>query len=110
MEEKRWTFGHFDYTANAEEIKSCAPKGWGKIIDKILDVLPEDVRIAQIKEKYGSLRLYSYGASEEIDDLIIEAERESSVTCELCGDPAVTDWDRGWVTTLCEKCKSDSNQ
>lgn len=65
----------------------------------------EDFRFVQIKEKFGTLRLYTRGSStEEIEQILHEAEAKSGTICEKCGAPATTEWG-GWVTTLCENCK-----
>ena len=58
-------------------------------------------QIQQIKEKFGSLRVYvSYG-DEVVHELIGYAEYLSSVTCEVCGAPGEMRNDR-WVKTLCD--------
>src|SRR5277367_3617088 len=41
-----------------------------------------EVKVAQVKEKFGSLRFYVDYAGDEIDDMIHEAEKKSSKTCE----------------------------
>lgn len=64
-----------------------------------LDKLPT---IAQIKEKFGSLRFYVYNASEKINNYITFAEAMSSRTCEVCGSPG-SRRDNGWIKTLCDK-------
>jgi hypothetical protein len=60
-------------------------------------------RWSQIKEKYGTLRLYHYGGDEFISGVIAMAERMSSVTCEVCGSPGELSGG-GWVRTLCADC------
>lgn len=63
-------------------------------------------RIIDIKEKYGTLRLYSNGVPEEISDeyetLINYYEDKSQLVCHICGKPSkyVTD---GWIEYLCEE-------
>jgi len=89
-------------------------EGWCDLLDKLctdiekeLDKDPElkkDFKIAQIKEKFGSLRFYTYSYTEEIDKLIDEAQSKSEVTCETCGQPGKTHSISGWLTTLCPKC------
>jgi hypothetical protein len=60
-------------------------------------------RWSQIKEKYGTLRLYHYGGDEFISGVIAMAERMSAVTCEVCGSPGKARGG-GWVRTLCDNC------
>ena len=59
------------------------------------------IRVVQVKEKYGTLRVYVEGGCDEVFDLIDAAETRSRTTCETCGRPGSTicldDWDR----TLC---------
>jgi len=40
--------------------------------------------VVQVKEKFGGLRFYVNGASDEINDLIDEYEKKSYLTCEVC--------------------------
>ncbi len=88
---------------------SCGD-GWYHLIDKlcshIVELDPEKKCYAiQVKEKFGTLRFYVGNASNEIHDAIEEAERKSSIVCERCGGEGKTRNDRGWLRTLCEKCK-----
>lgn len=70
----------------------------------------EGVVFAQIKEKFGTLRIYLNGVPEEIyrevQDLINEAEYKSAKVCELCGEPAKLKTS-GWHITICEKCENN---
>jgi hypothetical protein len=77
--------------------------GWAKILDKLYDVKPRSVYVAQVKEKFGGLRFYVGSASEEFFDAIDAAEEESYKTCEQCGEPGELREDLSWILTLCEK-------
>lgn len=57
----------------------------------------------QVKEKFGTLRFYMSDETEEITNLIHEAESASSQTCEDCGAFAKM---RGtaWIETKCDNC------
>lgn len=57
---------------------------------------------AQVKEKFGSLRFYLDGGTEEMHNLIDEAERASSVICEDCGKPGKMR-KGGWIRCLCDE-------
>ena len=67
-------------------------------------------RFLQVKEKYGSLRIYCSGHSNKNLESI--AESLSSYTCEYCGaEPRDERGTRiiwrttnGWITNLCKKC------
>lgn len=87
--------------------------GWFDLIyrlsKKITD-LDATVEAIQVKEKYGSLRMYTGGVSAEKADaiwkLIDEAEEESSKTCEQCGTKEnVSQNEDGWIFTLCDDCR-----
>jgi hypothetical protein len=93
-------------------------KGWlnlvNQLIDDILRIDP-NIKIVQIKEKFGSLRFYyDYGDSTEktyklIDDLVSKAEKDSKTICEACGsakdiDPEGWNVNGYWVKTLCSSC------
>ena len=63
-----------------------------------------EFRFAQVKEKWGILRLYYSGGDGFVTGVIAMAEAMSSVTCERCGAPGKTN-DSGWLSTLCEGCR-----
>lgn len=57
-------------------------------------------RTTQIKEKYGTLRWYLSGASDEMYAIVDAAEERSSTTCEQCGEHG-TLRGGGWLYTAC---------
>lgn len=61
--------------------------------------------IVQVKEKFGGLRFYYNGGTEEIGGMVRYAEHLSEVTCENCGQPGNREND-GWIVTLCFDCLS----
>lgn len=63
---------------------------------------PLDFEYAQIKEKFGTIRIYDNGGDEFIDGVIAMAEWLSSMTCEVCGKPAKLCNNGNWLKTLCE--------
>ena len=67
------------------------------------DDYPEAV---QVKEKFGGLRFYIEGATDEICAAITAAEAKSDETCEVCGRPGKKT-NSGWIRTLCDNCKKD---
>jgi hypothetical protein len=109
---------------NWDEIKAKCPKlyqkrftfecglGWADIIhdlsvkiEKILEENPDCIEMfaVQVKEKYGSLRYYMEQETDEIIDMISDAEALSTQTCENCGAPAKMRGKR-WIITRCDKC------
>jgi len=92
--------------------------GWYTILENLLEKINNiqnkfninnpsekmDIKITQIKEKYGGLRFYMGGATTEIFNLIDEAEDLSYKTCETCGSIEDIGQTEGWVVTICKKC------
>lgn len=80
--------------------------GWFDIIwdlSKELYKLEPIPMVAQVKEKYGTLRFYYDHWSDEADLLVQEAERKSAVTCETCGAAGKLRG-TGWLRTECDEC------
>ena len=67
---------------------------------------PEYVQVvaSQVKEKLGELRFYVDGGDATTQGIIQMAENMSSRICELCGSPAKTSRDSGWMHTTCDAC------
>ena len=66
---------------------------------------------SQIKEKFGGLRAYCYGADEYIRGAIDMAESISCITCEVTGEKGKVRYKKfdedgqpipAWVKTLCD--------
>lgn len=58
--------------------------------------------VLQIKEKFGTLRLYADFSVEGADAVVRQAERNSGTICEFCGAQGELRTDIGWIKTLCE--------
>ena len=85
--------------------------GWYEILARLcasLEKYEDDVVFAQIKEKFGGLRVYFNGAPKEIFDdvckIIDDAEEESYKVCEGCGKEGKL-YDRGWWRVHCQACE-----
>lgn len=94
-------------------------RGWYKIIRATIDTINryckkydilDDIRIAQIKEKFGGLRIYiNYSNNtltahyKAIEAIINEGAVEASKTCEVCGRPGKLRRD-DYLQTLCWIC------
>jgi hypothetical protein len=79
--------------------------GWYPLIKDLISDLIElgwDKQTCQVKEKFGGLRFYINGASEEIYKRIRIAEDLSYETCETCGEKGELR-SIGWYKTLCNK-------
>lgn len=64
---------------------------------------------SQIKEKYGTLRFYLSSGTDEMHEIANQAENESEVTCETCGEPGKMRG-RGWYYTACNKHTREGDQ
>jgi hypothetical protein len=92
---------------------SCGP-GWYPIVcelDSVLAQLDPEYEVRQVKEKFGTLRVYAHGRPELREAFraaIREAEDRSAVTCELCGEPGSLHQagpsPARWVKMLCQAC------
>ena len=93
------------------------PEGWRKAFcpqmwDELKEILEkhnylDKFRFAQIKEKWGTLRIYDNGAPEEVYDEIedweAKYEKLSEEVCINCGKPSKY-MTVGWITFVCEDC------
>ena len=98
------------YKPNSKRIISSdffrIEKGWFPLIKKLITDLIEvgwNREICCIKEKFGGLRFYITEGSDEVWNLILNAEEESLNVCEKCGSPGKIRTDIGWLLTLCDK-------
>jgi hypothetical protein len=64
---------------------------------------PPAVKIAQYKEKFGTLRIYIDGGDDTVEGMILFAEHLSSVTCQATGKRGQICQRGGWYSTLCEE-------
>jgi hypothetical protein len=59
------------------------------------------ITASQVKEKFGGLRFYINGYTDEVRGMIRMAESMSYRTCEVCGNPGRSN-NHGWISTLCD--------
>ena len=105
----------YDYT-EANDI----PRGWWirfgiQLLDDIKNILEkhnclEDYRISQIKEKWGELRWYDWGAPDELLICLDNWEYISRHTCIKCGEFPVIMRNDGWVSPYCDKCFKETHE
>lgn len=80
-------------------------KGWHPLIKPILEACQElDVEVAQVKQKFGALRIYLDGAPSWLLDMCDLAEELSCYRCEECGVEGKPRGN-GWIRTLCDSCQ-----
>ena len=79
--------------------------GWAKLYEPLIELCKkENVKILQIKEKFGGLRFYVGKAPDKIYKAIDKAEKKSYKTCERCGNAAKLSTSGAYWYTLCERC------
>jgi len=90
-----WTSdGEFEDDGQSKHYKCHNPDG-GKYS-------PRYPCASQVKEKYGTLSFYMTEGTDQIFDLIHEAEEKSAKICEVCGESGKRRGG-GWISTLCDK-------
>lgn len=90
---------HIDsYNKHNEYLRTRGANGIN--IDDLYDI--PQVKVTQIKEKFGGLRFYYDGGDDYTDGLVQMAEAWASKTCEECGKPGKSR-SGGWIKTLCDE-------
>ena len=96
----------------AEGSPECG-EGWRDLLDRaciriraVLQAHGGSFKFTQVKEKYGTARLYWEGslseeAEEKLDEAIDLAQARSACTCEQCGKPGRLFNRGGWLATAC---------
>jgi len=86
--------------------------GWYKILEELCEKIGNipGFKFAQVKEKFGMLTIYYDGPNTEEDRKIVraainDAENESVVTCEICGEKGERRSHGGWLSTECKTCR-----
>lgn len=84
--------------------------GWADLVSELDDkisALDPGYTLAQVKEKYGSLRYYTLLIKSDVADtifsLIDEYEEKSLHVCEICGEEGSLKEKNKWFKTLCDK-------
>lgn len=85
------------------------PKGWDSVVDPLIkQLVGMGCNIAQVKEKFGDLRVYiDEGYTSEAGHLVSEATEKCSTTCAKCGAPDSQIRSGGWLVVLCDACESE---
>lgn len=88
--------------------------GWFNIIDKLCENIQNHINknnlpqleAEQVKQKFGTLRFYTNGNTDEcIDKFITEAEEQTYHICETCGSIEDIKPTQGWISYLCASCR-----
>lgn len=86
-----------------EQAQKCVGPGWADLVRRAYESLPDDAVLAQVKEKFGGLRFYSFPET----DVVGEVEHESFHVCEQCGEPGKGHVRNNWLLTLCSSCAAE---
>jgi hypothetical protein len=88
--------------------------GWFSLLQRLCLKLKDeadsdpqtDFYFTQIKEKFGSMRIYSSGGNKAMHNLIDTYEELSLGVCEHCGseEDITTKGRPWWISTLCASC------
>lgn len=108
-----------DYDYHYTELDAM-PEGWRiafgeQMCEEIREELIkagclDEYRISQIKEKYGSLCWYDFGATEKmLREIIPKYSKLSERTCIRCGKPA-TKISQFWISPWCDECAETIKQ
>ena len=103
----------------------CIPKGWEELARQMIqecEAINPTYTIEDLKEKFGSLRVYSYIKDYNDDDWMIPSCNDEEIgkieekyeaisvrTCCQCGAPAVK-YSTGWILPWCDKCGDEKEQ
>ena len=80
-------------------------KGWHPLVSAVEEVANKhNIKLTQVKEKFGQLRIYTDRLVPEVNDAINAAETTSLQVCEECGHPGVLR-NGYWLKTLSNACE-----
>ena len=93
--------------------------GWADLVNDTFQAIEAELaghrklelRLTQIKEKFGSLRIYfrfsvATDADKNIAALINQAHAQSRITCHLCGRPGSAGAEKGHIEVRCRACET----
>lgn len=79
--------------------------GWIPLVEtaiKEINMVDPNIKIDQIKEKFGILTIYLDQYNNQIINIIHKYETMSGYVCECCGKPGQLR-KTGWIKTLCDE-------
>lgn len=95
----------FERGYTLEEALQSVGLGWQYLIRAAFEAKPEDVKIVQVKEKFGGLRIYTDKYNEIYSPFLESLLSQSTTICEWCGKPGSADNSNYWILTLCDEDK-----
>ena len=103
--------GMVDYNGyTLADAKQSVGEGWSALLDRLWPLIPPEVIVVQVKEKYAELRVYvetpAEGFSSEAYNAVYpaldDASQESRTICETCGAPGIVRSRGHWLMTRCD--------
>lgn len=105
---------------NSTPMESCMAfgmecgNGWFHLIWDLCEDIEdtgdaEELVVDQVKEKFGGLRFYYHGGSDQVNQLVSRAEADSYHICERCGTRENVTSEGRWITTLCARCRKPTD-
>lgn len=88
--------------ATDEELAADQLAMYNRALEELKEAEDSLPRFTQIKEKFGTLRMYYEGGDDTTSAIVSFAENMSETTCEVCGDVGQV-YGGGWISTLCRK-------
>jgi len=96
-------------------IEIAIGEGWSHIVTSLCSAIqfqidhndPDQIKVLQIKEKFGGLRFYASGCNDYLQGMISFAESLSYRTCEFCGSTQDIGRTGGWIKTICKECATE---
>ena len=88
------------------------PVGWNKLFLQLCEDIRQplidadyidEFMFSQIKEKWGHLECYHFGAPETVYDIIDKYSVMASYICTRCGKPATCET-QGYIESFCDDC------
>ena len=96
---------------NRDLARNSVGVGWRHLIDAVFNKIElgktpwDDVVVLQVKEKFGTLRIYYSGGDDYVRGFIDALESASAHSCEECGSSSgQTTAHMGRWLTLCSRC------
>jgi hypothetical protein len=80
----------------------AAVRGRGAAVAELERETGERFEAVQVQQNLGMLRFYAGRYSDTIDERLAEAQKESSHTCEFCGQPGKQCETGGQVRAVCD--------
>lgn len=93
-----------------KEALSLVGPGWASLIREYYKQKTKRVRVFEIKEKFGRLRIYDAGGDKAWYEFVASLEAESGRVCEFCGKAGTVRSLNGWYKSICQTCYNERSK